>query len=463
MGGGARKFVEENPGLVDEVLAAVAELGPCTAGQIEAYLEREAPGRKGPWWDRSETKWIAEALFSSGELTTDKRVGFSRHYQLAHKVIPADIYQRRGVRRGGSTGAAAVRSVRSGWGPEADIRDYFRTFGPDRSNRARRARRRGRGGESGRRRVGCTGISGCRTDDSASRPGTALLCPFDPLIFFRPRVERPFRFSLPHRDLHTRGQTAVRPTTCGLSCSMGSWWAGSTSRPIARPARSMSSAPLPKRAETLAAIVGPLAEQLVSMASWLGLERVAIGERGDLVRPWAPSFERHGDRIGDLQRSHRHGERLDAVCPLRDVGAETQSTVRGDRQLDVHSLGRTVNGQRSTHEIAGRCLADLLGMEFDGGKSLGIECFQCVRPHDRFLGPVSGVRPPSPLSTRNESTSTTRLTADGWSSGPSTEMVQASMTMVSRCPIRAAAPVTPVCSVRVPFSVQGSRNSRGRW
>ncbi|SIG08934.1 Uncharacterized protein conserved in bacteria [Mycobacteroides abscessus subsp. abscessus] len=32
-------------------------------------------------------------------------------------------------------------------------------------------------------------------------------------------------------------------------------------------------------------IAGPLAEQLVSMASWLGLERVAVGERGDLVRP----------------------------------------------------------------------------------------------------------------------------------------------------------------------------------
>ncbi|SIF70511.1 Uncharacterised protein [Mycobacteroides abscessus subsp. abscessus] len=46
-----------------------------------------------------------------------------------------------------------------------------------------------------------------------------------------------------------------------------------------------------------------------------------------------------------------------------------------------------MNGQRSTHDIAGRCLADLLGMELDGGKSLGIECLQCVRPHDRFLGP----------------------------------------------------------------------------
>ena len=56
-------IVKKNARLAEEVLAAVAELGPCTAGQIEAYLESEPRGRKGPWWDRSETKWVAEALW----------------------------------------------------------------------------------------------------------------------------------------------------------------------------------------------------------------------------------------------------------------------------------------------------------------------------------------------------------------------------------------------------------------
>ena len=60
------QIVKENPRLADDIVAAVAELGPSTAGQIEAHLEAEPRGAKGPWWDRSDTKWVAEALFASG-------------------------------------------------------------------------------------------------------------------------------------------------------------------------------------------------------------------------------------------------------------------------------------------------------------------------------------------------------------------------------------------------------------
>ena len=70
------------------VVAAVAELGPSTAGQIEAHLEAEPRGRKGPWWGRSDTKWVAEALFASGVFTTATRVGFARHYDLTENVLP---------------------------------------------------------------------------------------------------------------------------------------------------------------------------------------------------------------------------------------------------------------------------------------------------------------------------------------------------------------------------------------
>src|ERR1700756_1294109 len=45
--------VKKNPQLADDIVAAVAELGPATAGQIEAYLAAEPRGAKGPWWGRS--------------------------------------------------------------------------------------------------------------------------------------------------------------------------------------------------------------------------------------------------------------------------------------------------------------------------------------------------------------------------------------------------------------------------
>ncbi|ESV60924.1 hypothetical protein L833_5063 [Mycobacteroides abscessus MAB_091912_2446] len=130
----ARKFVEENPG-------SSTRCWPPSLNWDRARL-----GRSRPTWnvrrqdarahggDRSETKWIAEALFSSGELTTDKRVGFSRHYQLAHKVIPADIYQRE-VSDEEAVLELARRAVGAlGGGDPRPISVTISDFRPDRSN-----------------------------------------------------------------------------------------------------------------------------------------------------------------------------------------------------------------------------------------------------------------------------------------------------------------------------------------
>src|SRR6202011_6280800 len=72
-------IVKKHPRLADDVVAAVKELGPSTAGQIEAHLGAEQRGRKGPWGDRSDTKGVTEAPFAAGVLTTAPRVGFARH------------------------------------------------------------------------------------------------------------------------------------------------------------------------------------------------------------------------------------------------------------------------------------------------------------------------------------------------------------------------------------------------
>src|SRR3954453_15648282 len=88
------EIVRNNKRLAEDVIAAVDTLGPSTAGQIEAHLESEPRGRKGPWWDRSETKWVAEALWSAGVLTTATRVGFARHYELTEKVLPPEVLAR---------------------------------------------------------------------------------------------------------------------------------------------------------------------------------------------------------------------------------------------------------------------------------------------------------------------------------------------------------------------------------
>ena len=120
-------IVKANPQLADKIVAAVTELGPSTAGQIEAQLAAEPRGPRGAWWgSRSDTKWVAEALFAAGVLTTATRVGFARHYDLTERVLPPDVLARE-VDEDDAVRELALRAATAlGVGTEADLRDYFR-------------------------------------------------------------------------------------------------------------------------------------------------------------------------------------------------------------------------------------------------------------------------------------------------------------------------------------------------
>ena len=218
------EIVKKNAKLAEDVVAAVAELGPSTAGQIEAHLESEPRGRKGPWWDRSDTKWVAEALWASGVLTTATRVGFARHYDLTERVLPPEVVARE-VDDDEAVRELALRAATAlGVATEADIRDYFR-LGPKQIKPAIAALV----AEGELEPVEVDGWGGpayLRAGQVVARRdrGTALLCPFDPLIFFRPRVERAVRLPLPHRDLHAAGETAVRLLRVAVPAGRSAGW-----------------------------------------------------------------------------------------------------------------------------------------------------------------------------------------------------------------------------------------------
>ena len=102
------QIVKKNPRLADDIVAAVEELGPSTAGQIEAHLGAEQRGKKGPWWDRSDTKWVTEALFAAGVLTTATRVGFARALRPHRERAAAGGRGPRGRRRRSAAGTDAA-------------------------------------------------------------------------------------------------------------------------------------------------------------------------------------------------------------------------------------------------------------------------------------------------------------------------------------------------------------------
>ncbi|CPR12480.1 hypothetical protein BN971_03779 [Mycobacterium bohemicum DSM 44277] len=279
-------IARDNPKLVDDVIAAVAELGPSTAGEIEAHLEAGSSRTKGAWWNRSDTKWIAEALFAAGVLTTATRVGFARHYDLVERVLPPSVLAREvdddeAVRELTLRAAGAL-----GVGTEADIRDYFRLSAQQVTPAIADLVAAGE-----IEPVAVDGWSApayVRAGQAVPRRdnGTALLCPFDPLIFFRPRVERLFGFHYRieiYTPAHKRrygyyvwpllldGRLVAR-------VDLKADRVAGTLRVVGAFAEASVSDPVP-RARVAAALAGELA----SMASWLGLAGFSVADRGDLA------------------------------------------------------------------------------------------------------------------------------------------------------------------------------------
>jgi uncharacterized protein YcaQ len=275
-------IVKKNARLADDIVDAVRELGPSTAGQLEAHLGAERRGRKGPWWDRSDTKWVTEALFAAGVLTTATRVGFARHYDLTENVLPPEVVARR-VADDQAVRELVLRAATAlGVGTEADIRDYFRLT-------ARQVKPAIAGlltdGELERVEVdGWNAPAYLRVGQIIPRRdrGTALLCPFDPLIFFRPRVQRLFNF-------HYRIEIYVPASKRQFGYYVWPFLLDGVLRARVdlkaeryRDTLQVVGA-FAEPGENPARVAAAMAAELQTMASWLGLADVAVGERGDLA------------------------------------------------------------------------------------------------------------------------------------------------------------------------------------
>ncbi|MBT9570912.1 MAG: YcaQ family DNA glycosylase, partial [Pseudomonas umsongensis] len=184
------RFGREQQDTVRRVLACVQEQGALGAGSLSTRQERA-----GPWWDWSAEKHALEWLFAAGEVTVAGRRGFERLYDLPERVIPFAILAQpllseAEAQRGLIRHAASALGV----GTEKDLRDYFR-LGPG-DSRPRLAELV----EAGE--LLCCEVEGwrqpayCLPEPKVRRKveASALLSPFDSLIWERSRTERLFDF-----------------------------------------------------------------------------------------------------------------------------------------------------------------------------------------------------------------------------------------------------------------------------
>jgi uncharacterized protein YcaQ len=116
------KFGREEQATIARVLQAVRDQGALGAGSLSTRQERA-----GPWWDWSAEKHALEWLFAAGEVTVSGRRGFERLYDLPERVLPSSIINHPDIREADAQRGLLLRAITAlGVGTEKDIRDYFR-------------------------------------------------------------------------------------------------------------------------------------------------------------------------------------------------------------------------------------------------------------------------------------------------------------------------------------------------
>jgi uncharacterized protein YcaQ len=184
------RFARDEASFMKTTLAFVERNGPTRVRDVP-----EGGKSEGGWWGWSKGKMALETLFDHGLVTTARRDGFERIYDIPARVIPHDILaretpsERETFRQLMAMGAAAL-----GIGTEIDLRDYFRLPVAEAKTALADCLADGTLIE--------TAVEGWKAPAfihrNAKRPreagGIALLSPFDPLVWNRDRAERLFNF-----------------------------------------------------------------------------------------------------------------------------------------------------------------------------------------------------------------------------------------------------------------------------
>ncbi|MDJ0391806.1 crosslink repair DNA glycosylase YcaQ family protein [Rhodococcus sp. G-MC3] len=280
--GGAKSILERNPTLTDDVLDVIADGGPASAGEIERALEVEQPGRKGLWWDRSEVKVVCEQLFAAGVVSVATRVGFVRHYDLTERVIPAEVLAQKVSEPDAVRSLIRRSAVALGIATEPDLRDYYRLS----QKQAKRAvAELVEEGALEPVEVRGWGVPAyLHTDARIPRMarGAALLCPFDPMIFFRPRVERIFDFHY-RIEIYTPQPKRIHGYYVFPFLLDGELVARVDLKQDRVRSELQVLGAFVEGDRDAAIIAQALSPVLREMADWLELETVVPGERGDLI------------------------------------------------------------------------------------------------------------------------------------------------------------------------------------
>ena len=265
--------------LAGEVLAQLADRGPLAASEIEHEENR----RLGPWWGWSDVKRLLETLFRQGDVVSAGRSGFERRYGLPEQVLgaaPDPVPERDAVRE-----LVRRAAVAHGIGTLGDLADYYRLRVDATQQAVRELEESGdlvpvtvRGWERGGRPLSAWRAVGARAPRRMT--AAALLSPFDPVVWERPRAERLFGF---HYRISIYTPAAAREHGYYvLPALVDDAIVGRIDLKSDRQARVLRVQHAWREPDAPADTAERLAPVLLDAARWQGLDTVEVAGPGDL-------------------------------------------------------------------------------------------------------------------------------------------------------------------------------------
>lgn len=183
-------WVAANESLLLWLRNELATRGPLLAREIE----HDANRRKGNWWGWSDVKQGLEVLFLRGEVTSAGRSRFERRYALTEQIIPAELLDTEVERADAVRTLVRTAAGALGVATRGDIADYYRMR---LATAVPAIRDLVESGELIEVEIDGWREAGYLWHDARlprRMDAAALLSPFDPVVWYRPRTERLYDF-----------------------------------------------------------------------------------------------------------------------------------------------------------------------------------------------------------------------------------------------------------------------------
>ena len=275
------KLKKIRPGYLEDVLAQVASRGQLSASELEGSGKR-----RGSWWGYQDGKIAAEWHFSRGDLSIGERWNFTRYYDLTERVIPSEHLDTATPSVKDSNREMMRLAVKAhGIGSVRDFGNYYHL--KDDSALAGLNELVEEGSIQRARIEGWpNGIEAFATKEDISLDQTdarALLTPFDPLVWNRDRIKRIFDFYyrieiyVPERK--RQYGYYVYPFLLGEDLVARVDLKADRNRNVL-----VVKSAFAEEGYDYDHIAFSLADELMMMARWLGLERVSTGRKGNLMK-----------------------------------------------------------------------------------------------------------------------------------------------------------------------------------